>query len=191
MKNYQELKEWMQVEKKVYFGSQPVGFNYKLRKTTKYEIYRYIMLLRKYEYFCYKRDHSKNMLGSKYWIMRVKLCDRNKNIQGIKLGIEITPGYTEKGIRICHQNVIINGYIGEGCIFHGNNVIGNKKTGSVNAIPRIGANVDVGAGAIIIGDVTIADNCIIGAGAVVTQSFLTPGTIIAGVPAKAIESKKD
>ena len=43
----------------------------------------------------------------------------------------------------------------------------------------------------VIGDVKIADNCIIGAGAVVTKSFLQPGTVIAGVPARVIELKKD
>ena len=49
--------------------------------------------------------------------------------------------------------------------------------------------MDVGVGAIIIGKVQIADDCVIGAGAVVTKSFLKPGTVIAGVPAKEIANK--
>ena len=45
----------------------------------------------------------------------------------------------------------------------------------------------VGYGAIIIGDVEIADNCVIGAGAVVTKSFTKKGSVIAGVPAREIQ----
>lgn len=191
MKDYQELQEWLLKEKETYFGSQEIRFDYKFRKNLKYEIYRYISLLRKYEYYCSMRDQSKNVFKTKYWVFRVKLCDRKKNKLGILLGIEITPNHVGKGVRICHQNVIINGRVGENCVFHGNNVIGNKRTGAKDEIPTIGKNVDIGIGAMVIGDVTIADNCVIGAGAVVTKSFLTPGTIIAGVPAKEICPKKD
>lgn len=191
MESYQELQEWLQKEKEVSFGNQRIRLDYKYRKYLKYEIYRYICYLRKYEFFGKMRDSSKNLISSKYWVLRVKMCDRRKNILGMKLGIEITPNYVGKGVKICHQNVIINGKVGESCIFHGNNVIGNKRTGATDAIPKLGSNVDVGVGAMVIGDVTIADNCIIGAGAVVTKSFLRPGTVIAGVPAKEIKSIKD
>lgn len=184
MKDYQEIKE-------TYFGNRKIRYDYKFRKSMKYEIYRYVLLLRKYERFCSMRDQSSNPIQKKYWVLCVKLCDRRKNILGMRLGIEITPNYVEKGIRICHQNVIINGYVGENCVFHGNNVIGNKRTGDSQAIPKLGKGVDVGIGAMVIGDVTIADNCVIGAGAVVTKSFLNPGTVIAGVPAKEIKPKKD
>jgi len=166
------------------------SFEHRYRKTLKYEIERYITSLRKYEKACRRRDNSHNIIESKYWVMRVKMCDRKKNILGTKLGIEITPGFVGEGLKICHQSVIINGYVGENCTFHGHNVIGNKRSGATYEVPKLGSGVDVGVGAIVIGDVKIADNCIIGAGAVVTKSFLEPGTIIAGVPAKAIEPKK-
>ena len=52
--------------------------------------------------------------------------------------------------------------------------------------PNIGNNVDIGVGAIIIGNVNIADGCIIGAGAVVTKSFDKINTVIVGVPGKAV-----
>ena len=39
--------------------------------------------------------------------------------------------------------------------------------------PRLGNNVYIGAGAIVIGDITIGDNVIIGAGAVVTKVYPT------------------
>lgn len=166
------------------------SLEHRYRKTLKYEIERYITYLRAYEEACRKRDESRNIIESKYWVLRVKMWDRKKNILGMKLGIEITPGFVGDGLRICHQNVIINGHVGENCTFHGHNVIGNKRTGASAEVPTLGSGIDIGVGAIVIGDVTIADHCIIGAGAVVTKSFLEPGTVIAGVPAKAIEPKK-
>ena len=44
----------------------------------------------------------------------------------------------------------------------------------------------VGAGAKIIGNVKIADNIKIAAGAVVVNSFMEPGITIAGIPARKI-----
>jgi acetyltransferase-like isoleucine patch superfamily enzyme len=49
---------------------------------------------------------------------------------------------------------------------------------------RIGRDVWLGAGVIVLGGVTIGDGCVIGAGSVVTKS-LPPGTVAIGVPAKA------
>lgn len=49
----------------------------------------------------------------------------------------------------------------------------------------IGEGVFIGAGAIILGGTKIADNCIVGAGAVVTKNFPS-FSIVAGVPAKVI-----
>lgn len=122
-----------------------------------------------------------------FYAQSVKLYDRRKNRIGLKIGIEIPVNRVAQGVRIAHPNVILNGYVGEGCVFHGNNVLGNKRTGDSTAIPKLGKNVDVGVGAMVIGNVEIADNCIIGAGAVVTKSFPEPGTVVVGVPAKKIK----
>ena len=53
--------------------------------------------------------------------------------------------------------------------------------------PVIGNNVMMGAGAKVIGNVTIADNIKIGAGAVVVTSFIEPGITIGGVPARKLK----
>lgn len=50
----------------------------------------------------------------------------------------------------------------------------------------IGNHCFLGMSAIILPGVTIADDCIVGAGSVVTKSFPEPGSVIAGNPARKI-----
>ena len=55
----------------------------------------------------------------------------------------------------------------------------------------IGNNVFIGANSTILPGVTIADDCIVGAGSVVCKSCYVPGTILAGNPARPIGKKED
>lgn len=190
VKSKKELSCILEKDKNACFGSNKVTLEKKLRNPFKHKLFAFFKLLRKYEYLCYKRDSCKNKILSKYYSLKIKFFDIRKNRLSLQLGVEINPFHCGSGVRICHPNVIINGRVGNNCVFHGNNVIGNKKTGDKFATPKIGSNVDIGTGATVIGDVTIADNCIIGAGAVVTKSFTVPGTVIAGVPAKEISGEK-
>ena len=59
----------------------------------------------------------------------------------------------------------------------------------VSAPLIIGSNVWIGAGAIILKGVSIGDNAIVGAGAVVTRD-VAPGARVAGVPARALQSRQ-
>lgn len=52
-------------------------------------------------------------------------------------------------------------------------------------------NVEIGYGAVLLGDIRIADDIIIGANSVVTKSFEEPGIVIAGVPAVKIRNRTD
>lgn len=61
--------------------------------------------------------------------------------------------------------------------------LGYTKIGLVN----IGNNVFIGAGAILLPNVTIGDNCIIGAGCVVTKN-IPENSIVAGNPAQIIST---
>ena len=54
--------------------------------------------------------------------------------------------------------------------------------------PRIGNNVQLHAGCIVIGGITLGDNCIVGAGAVVVKD-VPAGVIVVGNPARIINSK--
>ena len=65
-----------------------------------------------------------------------------------------------------------------------NVTIGVKEDGRTEA-PVIGDGVVIGAGAILLGDITIGDGAKIGAGAVVL-SDVDPGQTVVGVPAKPV-----
>mgnify|MGYP000547384894 CR=1 FL=1 len=63
------------------------------------------------------------------------------------------------------------------------NVLGYTKIGRV----RIGNNVFIGAGSIVLPNVQIGDNSIVGAGSIVTKIFL-PMLCVGGNPAKVIST---
>lgn len=56
---------------------------------------------------------------------------------------------------------------------------------------KIGRNVFIGMNTILLGGIELGDNCIVGAGSIVTKSFREPGSIIAGNPAKIIGNAED
>ena len=113
---------------------------------------------------------------------------RKRNILGRTLGLEISTEHIGKGLLIYHYNNVVNpsAIIGENLHLHGCNVIGNAGNGDFRC-PVIGNNVMMGAGAKVIGGVTIADNIKIAAGAVVVNSFTEPGITIGGIPARRLK----
>jgi serine acetyltransferase len=64
--------------------------------------------------------------------------------------------------------------------------IGNKEHGRNDLIPTIGNNVSLGANVCIMGDISIGDNVIIGAGSVVVKD-VPNNCVVAGNPAKIIK----
>jgi len=90
-------------------------------------------------------------------------------------------------------------YGGIATVIHKNCIIGKNVTiaqcvtigGRSGAceVPRIGDNVYVGAGAIVLGAIEIGDGVVIGAGSVVLKD-IPAGEVWAGVPAKKIEKSK-
>lgn len=90
------------------------------------------------------------------------------------------------GIVLPHPNGVVihpSALIGVNCLVHQQVTIGVKQGDS--RAPIIGGHVDIGAGAKIIGCLTIGEHAVIGANAVVTKD-VPPYAIVAGIPAKLI-----
>lgn len=179
-----ELKRILILEKEFYCSDRYGEHDYiknMIKNDIFYQTGKYIKALRVQEYYYSKR---KSIVGFLLWV----LASRRKNRLGARLGVEISEGSFEEGLIIWHpQSIVVNANarIGKNCQLHGNNCIGNK--GDDKGVPIIGSNVDIGVGAKILGDITIADNCKIGAGAVVINSVLEPNSTIIGIPGKAIK----
>ncbi len=178
-----DLKECLSIEKKKIFCNlefKGILWCY-LTKDHWTQIYRYQKLLR-YELF--HRQKNRNLYHK---IMEGIYC-RKKNILGNKLGFYIGCEVFDEGLVIYHHgSVIVNGNarVGKNCCLHGDNCIGND--GKTNGTPVLGDNVELGVGAKVIGEITIANNITIAAGAVVVDSFLEEGITIGGVPARRLK----
>ena len=179
-----DLKEYLNEDNKFHWHKSHSIKYLRISKDPYYYIWKYLVLLRKEEY--YINNISKNKLN----ILLSFIYTRKKNDIGNKIGLCIPPNCVGKGVTIYHPNIIINANskIGDYCIFHGNNCIGNN--GNDIEAPVIGNNVDIGYSANIIGNVKINSNITIGANAVVVNDFLKSYDTIVGVPAKSIKKVK-
>lgn len=115
-----------------------------------------------------------------HWIARY-LTERTKR----KTGIEIHPGAKiGKNLFIDHGMGVVIGQtaeIGDNVIiFHGVTLGGTGKEKGKRH-PTIGNNVMIGAGAKILGNIRIGDNCKIGANAVVVKDIDNNKTVV-GIP---------
>lgn len=87
------------------------------------------------------------------------------------------------------QNIIIGDYvkIGKHCVVYHNTTIGIKSYKPANIkYPIIEDNTIIYSGAILIGDIKIGSNSIIGANSVINKSVLQ-NSIVAGIPGKVIK----
>lgn len=180
--NKQEIVGIIDEEKELYVGS-----NYAFHKSTltkRYMIWKYLSCFRKTQYYQYLTKITGGIVGLLYSV-KYRYYSRKKNRLSAVCGVEIANGsIIGRRLDIWHSGVVINCNLGDDCVFHGNNIVGNKGIGRSEEKPCLGNNVDVGAGAVVIGNIKIADKCVIGANAVVTKSFAEPGSVIVGIPGK-------
>ena len=140
----------------------------------------FLIMLRNFEYHYNNRNNIIHKLLSFYYYFRY-------NKAGIRAGITIPKNTCGKGLTLYHfGSIVLNGNvkIGDNCCIMNNVNIG--ATGGSNKCPKIGNDVYIGPGAVIYGDIEIADGCYIGANAVVNKSFMEKKSIIVGVPARVI-----
>ncbi len=105
-------------------------------------------------------------------------------------GIEI-PYTAPIGRRVViehHSGIVVNGGVsfGDDIIIRQNTTIGLRDATDLTACPTIGSNVDIGAGAVILGDVRVGNGATVGANAVVLAD-VPDGALAVGVPARIIE----
>lgn len=118
------------------------------------------------------------------WMFR-----RCRNGYGIELPYCVKLG---RRVVVEHQGaIVVHGHceIGDDCVIRQGCTLGNKTLDRPYDAPKLGNRVNVGAGAKILGAVTIGDGAAIGANAVVLTD-VPAGAIAVGIPAKIIQKKE-
>lgn len=167
-----DLKDYMKADKKQLGISRPFP-----RPFTD-EIWKFEITLRKYEYW-----QNQTGFPARFMYFYYKWRYHKKSV---KYGVGIRPNCCGKGLSIAHFGTIqINGNarVGENLRIHEGVNVGAGRGGKT---PTIGNNVFLGTGCKVIGGVSIADDCAVGANAVVVKDVLEKGITVAGVPAKKV-----
>jgi len=113
------------------------------------------------------------------------LFRRCRNLYGIELPWSVKVG---RHVVIEHQGgIVIHGasVIGDRCIIRQNCTLGLRRLDDLTAAPILEDGVELGAGAVLLGRVTIGAGAKIGANAVVL-SDIPAGAMAAGIPARII-----
>ncbi|EKR01696.1 serine acetyltransferase [Leptospira borgpetersenii] len=107
-------------------------------------------------------------------------------------GIDIHPGaQIANGIMIDHGHGVVIGEtatIAKGCLIYQGVTLGGTGKESGKRHPSLLENVVVGAGAKILGNITIGKNVRVGAGSVVMRDIPHDTTVV-GIPAKIVRSQ--
>lgn len=143
-------------------------------------MWNFLRLLRRTEYVgnCHKGFFGR--ISYFYSLYRFRKLSR-------KLGFSIPLNVFGPGLSLPHYGtIIVNPAVktGKNCRLHACVNIG--ASGGSNFAPQIGDNVYIGPGAIIFGDIKIADGVTVGANATVNKSILEINVTVGGTPAKII-----
>jgi len=124
--------------------------------------------------------------------IKAKIARKLYSYYSLKYSCEISyHAQIGKGLFLPHLNgIIIHGgsIIGDNCCILQQVTIGENGNKIKGVSPKLGDKNEIGAGAKIIGPITIGDNVVVGANSVVCKDFESD-VIIAGVPAKIIKSR--
>lgn len=177
-----EVKRIVEEERQLYV---PAQYRFMKRSHQKrYLIWKTLASFRMWQYW-QEQSVRKELGGFRrcYAKLAHRYYFRQRNVYTEKSGVEISNGsILGRRLDIWHGGVVISGHLGDDCVIHGNNIIGNKGDRG-GKVPELGDRVDVGAGAVVIGGIHVADDCRIGANAVVNKDFTEAGSLIVGIPA--------
>lgn len=116
------------------------------------------------------------------------LFRRCRNIYGIELPYSVKVG---RGVVIEHQGgIVVHGatVIGDRCILRQNCTLGIRRMDALDDAPILKEGVQLGAGAVVLGRVTLGRGATIGANAVVLRD-VPAGALATGVPATIRERR--
>lgn len=174
----EDLKLYLKEDLKRFDNRKPTLKDWIVKNEGAY-IYKYIRTLRYVEYHL----NNNNKLRYLFYFIRYKRMCYN-------LKIDIKPNSIEYGFRLMHLGSYVHVKkrckIGKNCTILPGVVIGNKYLEDDNSWVIIGDNCYIGLGVKIFGSITIGNNVIIGANAIVTKS-IPDNCIVGGVPAKIIK----
>ncbi len=144
---------------------------------------------------CYPGLHAiwLHRIAHRICCWRLRLLARFiSHISRFLTGIEIHPGATiGRRVFIDHGSAVVIGEtseIGDDVLLYQGVVLGGTSLEKKKRHPTIGHNVVIGAGAILLGAISIADGARIGAGSVVVHD-VPLGTTVVGVPARPVAKR--
>jgi serine O-acetyltransferase len=127
------------------------------------------------------------------WKLRI-LARMVSNYAKFWTSIELHPGAKiGRRLVIDHGVGVVVGetaVIGDDCLIYHGVTLGGKTLDPVKRHPTVGNRVTIGAGAKLIGNITIGDDCAVGANAVVTKN-MPNGTVAVGVNARLLNLTGD
>lgn len=179
IKTREQLKDWLDFELERYPNHG------------RYRIYNLLLMSEN----AVLRRHQKLLRITEYHInsghrFRAKLYRMRLEIFQMKWRIHIPPNVFGRGLHVMHVGEMhINGKAraGENCAVHAHTSL--AAAGFNDGVPTIGNGVVLFMGAIVAGNVHIADNVVIGANSVVTHSVDEENVTVAGNPAKIVSRR--
>jgi serine O-acetyltransferase len=140
----------------------------------------------------YRFGHARFVIGNKvlrapWTLVYIVLHKLVEIFCGITIGSRASIG---RRLSIEHHGcIVIHGatIIGDDCLIRHGVTLGNTGSWDSSGAPRIGSRVQIGAGAKVLGSITIGNDVIIGANAVVTRD-VPDHAVVGGVPARTIRT---
>lgn len=146
--------------------------------------------------FCYPGLHAivLHRIAHFLWRHKLRLSGRLlSHLNRFFTGIEIHPGASiGRRFFIDHGMGVVIGEtaeIGDDVLMYQGVVLGGTSHEKRKRHPTIGNNVVIGAGATLLGAITVGDGARIGAGSVVVES-VPPETTVVGIPGRAVAEKR-
>lgn len=177
----EDLKEYIAADRKVQNMQYPFWAG--LTNGENAIIRRYMTTLRKAEYHKNKKSHLNKLFYCFYFFRYRKMC--------VKYNLHIALNTVGKGVHIVHLGYVklsAHTHIGNNCTLLPMVLFGRKSPDIANPNIYVGDNCYISTGVTVLGPVRIGNNVTVAAGAVVVKD-IPDNAVVAGVPAEVIKYK--